>query len=117
LIEDPIEFLHRDDKSSVSQREVGIDTRGFADALCAALRQDPDVILVGENRDEETLTGYARVSSTTNGGPQSLQESFGYRHKAEGRSRDWRRHTNSWPPPYAPRRCALWRWPARLHVE
>ena len=44
-IEDPIEFLHEDDKSSISQREVGIDTSTFADALRAALRQDPDVIL------------------------------------------------------------------------
>jgi twitching motility protein PilT len=54
-IEDPIEFLHEDDKSSVSQREIGIDTTTFADALRAALRQDPDVILVGEMRDFETI--------------------------------------------------------------
>jgi twitching motility protein PilT len=54
-IEDPIEFLHQDSRSGVSQREVGIDTDSFARALRAALRQDPDVILVGEVRDEETL--------------------------------------------------------------
>ena len=54
-IEDPIEFLHKDDKSSVSQREVGLDTPTFATALRAALRQDPDVILVGEIRDGETM--------------------------------------------------------------
>jgi twitching motility protein PilT len=54
-IEDPIEFLHQDSRSSVSQREVGIDTQGFAVALRAALRQDPDVILVGEVRDAETM--------------------------------------------------------------
>jgi len=54
-IEDPIEFLHEDDKSSVSQREVGFDTPTFASALRAALRQDPDVILVGEIRDAETM--------------------------------------------------------------
>jgi twitching motility protein PilT len=54
-IEDPIEFLHDDDKSSVSQREVGFDTPTFASALRAALRQDPDVILVGEIRDPETM--------------------------------------------------------------
>jgi twitching motility protein PilT len=54
-IEDPIEFLHEDDKSSVSQREVGFDTPTFASALRAALRQDPDVILVGEIRDPETM--------------------------------------------------------------
>ncbi|MFN9812089.1 MAG: type IV pilus twitching motility protein PilT, partial [Deltaproteobacteria bacterium] len=54
-VEDPIEFIHQDALSSVSQREVGIDTPGFAHALRAALRQDPDVILVGEIRDEETM--------------------------------------------------------------
>jgi twitching motility protein PilT len=54
-IEDPIEFLHRDQRSCVSQREVGIDTGNFAAALRAALRQDPDVILVGEIRDSETM--------------------------------------------------------------
>jgi len=54
-IEDPIEFLHVDSRSGVSQREVGIDTESFATALRASLRQDPDVILVGEVRDEETL--------------------------------------------------------------
>jgi twitching motility protein PilT len=54
-IEDPIEFLHRDKKSFVSQREVDVDTRSFAEALRGALRQDPDVILVGEMRDSETI--------------------------------------------------------------
>ena len=54
-IEDPIEFLHRDKKSFVSQREVDVDTRSFAEALRGALRQDPDVILVGEMRDYETI--------------------------------------------------------------
>jgi twitching motility protein PilT len=54
-IEDPIEFLHTDSRSGISQREVGIDTPTFAIALRAALRQDPDVLLVGEVRDEETL--------------------------------------------------------------
>jgi len=54
-IEDPIEFIHRDKRSCVSQREVGIDTKSFASALRAALRQDPDVILVGEIRDSETM--------------------------------------------------------------
>ncbi len=54
-IEDPIEFLHRDERSCVSQREIGIDTSDFAKALRAALRQDPDVILVGEIRDSETM--------------------------------------------------------------
>jgi len=54
-IEDPIEFLHRDKKSIINQREVGSDTQGFQPALKSALRQDPDVILVGEMRDHETI--------------------------------------------------------------
>ena len=54
-IEDPIEFLHRDKKSIVNQREVDVDTRGFSVAMRSALRQDPDVILVGEMRDYETI--------------------------------------------------------------
>jgi|CXWL01.1.fsa_nt_gi twitching motility protein PilT len=54
-IEDPIEFLHRDKRSIVNQREIDVDTRGFSGALRAALRQDPDVVLVGEMRDFETI--------------------------------------------------------------
>jgi twitching motility protein PilT len=54
-IEDPVEFLHRDKKSIINQREVGMDTVGFKQALKRVLRQDPDVILVGEMRDEETV--------------------------------------------------------------
>ncbi|MSP17497.1 MAG: type IV pilus twitching motility protein PilT [Myxococcales bacterium] len=54
-IEDPIEFVFRDKRSIVNQRELGIDTRSFAQALRSALRQDPDVILVGEMRDLETI--------------------------------------------------------------
>src|SRR5215471_15977145 len=54
-VEDPIEFLHRDQQSIVNQREVAVDTRSFAFALRSALRQDPDVILVGEMRDFETI--------------------------------------------------------------
>jgi len=54
-IEDPIEFLHRDKKGFVNQREVEVDTPNFGSALRAALRQDPDVILVGEMRDLETI--------------------------------------------------------------
>src|SRR5581483_1560539 len=54
-IEDPIEFLIRDKRSIVNQREVGVDTLSFAQALKSALRQDPDVILVGEMRDLETI--------------------------------------------------------------
>ena len=54
-IEDPIEYLHRDKKSLINQRELGSDTFSFSDALRAALRQDPDVILVGEMRDFATI--------------------------------------------------------------
>ncbi|HYJ92072.1 MAG TPA: type IV pilus twitching motility protein PilT [Pyrinomonadaceae bacterium] len=54
-IEDPIEFLHKDKESFVTQREVDVDTRNFAEALRGSLRQDPDVILVGEMRDLETI--------------------------------------------------------------
>ncbi|HCP44870.1 MAG TPA: type IV pili twitching motility protein PilT, partial [Deltaproteobacteria bacterium] len=54
-IEDPIEFLHRDKKAVLTQREVGNDTPDFASALRSALRQDPDVIVVGEMRDRRTV--------------------------------------------------------------
>jgi Tfp pilus assembly pilus retraction ATPase PilT len=54
-VEDPIEYLHQDDRSIINQREVDVDTKSFAQALRSALRQDPDVILVGEMRDLETV--------------------------------------------------------------
>lgn len=54
-VEDPIEFLHKDNKSFITQREIDVDTRSFAEALRGSLRQDPDVILVGEMRDLETI--------------------------------------------------------------
>lgn len=63
-IEDPIEYLHRDKKSIVSQREVGNDTESFGGALRSALRQDPDVILVGEMRDYETIQTALTASET-----------------------------------------------------
>ena len=63
-IEDPIEFLHRDKRSFVTQREVDVDTRSFAEALRGALRQDPDIILVGEMRDLETI-GTAMTAAET----------------------------------------------------
>jgi len=55
-LEDPIEFVHRDKNCFVNQREIGSDTRTFAEALRRALRQDPDVILIGEMRDLETIS-------------------------------------------------------------
>jgi twitching motility protein PilT len=63
-IEDPIEFLHSHKSCIVNQREVGADTRGFAEALRTALRQDPDVVLVGEMRDLETIESALRIAET-----------------------------------------------------
>jgi twitching motility protein PilT len=63
-IEDPIEFLHRDNVSSISQREVGADTASFGAALRSALRQDPDVIFLGEIRDEETMEISLKAAET-----------------------------------------------------
>ncbi|MEZ4225087.1 MAG: PilT/PilU family type 4a pilus ATPase [Polyangiaceae bacterium] len=99
-IEDPIEYLHRDGRCSVSQREIGIDTKSYADALRASLRQDPDVIQVGEIRDTETMeislkaaeTGHLvlttlhtpdvartvnRVVALTHGDPEDVRERLG----------------------------------------
>jgi twitching motility protein PilT len=63
-IEDPIEFLYRDDQCSIIQRECGADTESFARALRAALRQDPDIILVGEMRDKETIDIAIKAAET-----------------------------------------------------
>src|ERR1700720_102262 len=63
-IEDPIEFLHRDIKSSINQREVGTDTNSFSQALRRVLRQDPDIILVGEIRDVDTLDTALKAAET-----------------------------------------------------
>ena len=63
-IEDPIEVLHRDAVASINQREVGNDTQDFLSALRAALRQDPDVILIGEMRDTETVRAAIQAAET-----------------------------------------------------
>jgi twitching motility protein PilT len=63
-IEDPIEFLHRDMKSHINQREVGTDTATFTQALRRVLRQDPDVILIGEIRDLDTLDAALKAADT-----------------------------------------------------
>jgi twitching motility protein PilT len=63
-IEDPIEFLHNHKNCIVNQREVNADTKGFAEALRTALRQDPDVVLVGEMRDLETIESALRIAET-----------------------------------------------------
>jgi len=63
-LENPIEFLHRDLKSSVTQREIGVDTEDFKLGLRAALRQDPDVIMIGEMRDAETIDTAMKAAET-----------------------------------------------------
>jgi twitching motility protein PilT len=80
-LEDPIEFMHRNKKAYVNQREIGADTRSFASALRRVLRQDPDVILVGEMRDLETVAAAITAAETghlvlatlhTTGGPETV---------------------------------------------
>jgi twitching motility protein PilT len=63
-IEDPIEFIHRHQSCIVNQREVGTDTKSFANALKYALRQDPDVVLIGEMRDLETIAAALTIAET-----------------------------------------------------
>ncbi len=63
-VEDPIEFVHKDKKSSVTQREVGLDTESFRSALKYVLRQDPDIILIGEMRDVETVSAAISAAET-----------------------------------------------------
>ena len=63
-LENPIEFLHRDLQSSVTQREIGVDTESFRMGLRAALRQDPDVVLIGEMRDPETIDTAMKAAET-----------------------------------------------------
>jgi twitching motility protein PilT len=63
-IEDPIEVLHNDQLASIEQREIGVDTASFSSAMRAAMRQDPDVILVGEMRDEETVAAALSAAET-----------------------------------------------------
>ncbi|MEK7068016.1 MAG: PilT/PilU family type 4a pilus ATPase [Patescibacteria group bacterium] len=81
-IEDPIEFLFKEKQSIIEQRELGTDTRSFAEALRAALRQDPNVIMVGEMRDQETIsaaltaaeTGHLVLSTLhTSNAPETIQ--------------------------------------------
>lgn len=81
-IEDPIEFLHVDKKSIVSQREIGIDVLNWNDALRTLMRQDPDVVVIGEMRDQQTVTAAMRAAETghlvfgtlhANNAPQTIQ--------------------------------------------
>ncbi len=100
-LEDPIEYLHRHGKSIINQREVGHDTYSYADALRAALRQDPDVILIGEMRDLETIstavtaaeTGHLVLSTLhTIGAVQTLIELLMFFHQTSSS-----RLRSSWP--------------------
>lgn len=63
-IEDPLEFVHKDKKAIVSQREIGIDVTDYNSALRSLMRQDPDVVLIGEMRDQETFTAAMRAAET-----------------------------------------------------
>lgn len=80
-VEDPVEFVHSNKKSLFSHRNIGTDTKGFANALKYALRQDPDVILIGEMRDRETISAALTAAETghlvfgtlhTNSAPQTI---------------------------------------------
>jgi len=80
-VEDPVEFVHESKKSIITQREVGRDTKSFASALKGALRQDPDIILMGELRDYETVSMALTAAETghlvfgtlhTNGAPETI---------------------------------------------
>jgi hypothetical protein len=68
-LEDPIEYLHRDKRSIINQREVGSDTHSFARAMRRVLRQDPGVILIGEMRDEETVRTALSAAETGHSRP------------------------------------------------
>src|SRR5215813_11626965 len=63
-IEDPVEYLHKHKQSIINQREVGSDTTSFRDALKYVLRQDPDVVLIGEMRDLETIEAALTIAET-----------------------------------------------------
>ncbi len=94
-IEDPVEFLHKHNKSLVTQKEIGADANGFVDALRSSLREDPDVIMLGEMRDEETIsialtaaeTGHLVLSTLhTNGAVKAIDrimDSFATDHQVQ----------------------------------
>jgi len=96
-IEDPIEFVHPDKKCLVNQREVGTDTLSFAGALKRALRQDPDVMLIGEMRDQETIGAAITAAETghlvfgtlhTTSAPQTIDRVIdAFPHEAQGQIR------------------------------
>jgi twitching motility protein PilT len=103
-IEDPVEFLHRDKLSIINQREVGEDTASFARALRRVLRQDPDVILVGEMRDEETVrTALSAATSSSRRSTPSTRPS-----PSTASSTSSRRPSSARPAPCWPARSRRW---------
>jgi twitching motility protein PilT len=105
-IEDPIEFVHKSKKCLVNQREVGRHTHGFAEALRSALREDPDVILVGEMRDLETI----RLALTA---AETGHLVFGTLHTSHPQPKPWtgsstyfRRQKRKWCVRCCPNPCA-----------
>ena len=112
-IEDPIEFLHRDKKGYVNQREVEVDTPSFSAALRASLRQDPDVILVGEMRDLETIGDRAaRGRNRPHGVLDAAHAGRGGNHQPHhfrsSRRRSRSRSGCSWRPCCGPSSASAW---------
>ena len=108
-IEDPIEFLFRDHLSIISQREIGADTHTFGSALKHILRQDPDVIMVGEIRDTETMetvpgadTGTRALDAAHDGRPTTINRIISFFHRTSTR------RCARWLPPtsWGSSRCA-----------
>ena len=129
-VEDPIEFLHQHKRSVVNQREVGEDTQSFAEALKHVLRQDPDVILVGEMRDLETISTALTAAETghlvfatlhTQDAPQSIDriiDVFPAHQQQQIRVQLASALQGVVCPAAAPDRPAAWagRWPAEVLV-
>ena len=84
-IEDPVEFVFKDKKSLIEQREVGTDTKSFANALKYVLRQDPNVILVGEMRDPETIATVLTAAET--GHLVFFHSAYAVRGRSRGKNR------------------------------
>src|SRR5207245_367416 len=94
-VEDPIEYLHQHKKCVVNQREVHADTHSFSNALRAALREDPDVVLIGEMRDLETIESALRLPGTGSGRTRSTRSTPPCR--PARRSTACRLSTSAWP--------------------
>jgi len=124
-IEDPIEFVHQNKSCLVNQREVHSDTKGFTEALRAALREDPDVVLIGEMRDLETIESALRIAETghltfgtlhTNSASSTINRVIDFSRRTSSR-RSARNSRWCWKASCARRCCprsadrdAPWRW-------